>query len=132
MILRNEILALKDKINYNLHNPPNIVVTTGGTDPEGVLLRLIPSLKEMKLKANISILIGQAFKCKNELKQLMNNLPDNFYIIPYTLEELLKADIVICTFGVSIYEMIYLQIPIICISHTKENAISAKILKKKI
>jgi spore coat polysaccharide biosynthesis predicted glycosyltransferase SpsG len=131
VILRDEILALKDKINHNLHNPPNIMVTTGGTDPEGVLLKLIPWLKEMKLKANIFILIGQAFKYKDELKKTIINIPDNFQVLPYSLEEFLEADIVICTFGVSIYEMIYLQIPTICISHSKENAQGAKILKEK-
>ncbi|TFB09344.1 hypothetical protein E3V08_00440 [Candidatus Atribacteria bacterium MT.SAG.1] len=131
VILRDEILALKEKINNNLHNPQNIVVTTGGTDPEGVLLKLIPWLKEMKLKANILILIGQAFKYKNELEKIIINLPDNFQVLPYSLEEFLKADIVICTFGVSIYEMIYLQIPTICISHSRENAKGAKILKER-
>ncbi len=131
VILRDDILALKDKVNHNLHNPPNIVVTTGGTDPEGVLLKLIPWLKEMKLKANILILIGQAFKYKNELEKIIINLPDNFKVLPYSLNKLKKADIVICTFGVSIYEMIYLQIPTICISHSRENAQSAKILKER-
>ena len=131
VILGDEILALKDKINRNFHNPQNIVVTTGGTDPEGVLLKLIPWLKEMKLKANILILIGQAFKYKEELEKIIVNLPDNFRILPYSLKELLKADIVICTFGVSIYEMIYLQIPTICIAHSKENAQGAKILKER-
>jgi spore coat polysaccharide biosynthesis predicted glycosyltransferase SpsG len=131
VILRNEILALKDKINHNLHNPPNIVVTTGGTDPKGVLLKLIPWLKDMNLKANIIILIGQAFKYKNELEKIIINLPDNFKVFPYSLEEFLKSDIVICTFGVTIYEMIYLQIPTICISHSRENAKSAKILKER-
>ncbi len=131
IILRDEILALKRKINYKLRNAPNIVVTTGGTDPEGVLLKLIPWLKEMNLKANFLILIGQAFKYKNELGKLIINLPDNFQVLPYSMKELLKADIVICTFGVSIYEMIYLQIPTICISHNRENAKSARILKKR-
>lgn len=131
VILRDEILDLKDKINCNLHNPQNIVVTTGGTDPEGVLLKLIPWLKEMNLKADIKILTGQAFKYKNELEKLIINLPDNFKTLPYSLEEFLEADIVICTFGVSIYEMIYLQIPTICISHSKENAQGAKILKER-
>jgi len=131
VILRDEILALKGKINYNLHNPPNIIVTTGGTDPEGVLLKLIPWLKEMKLKANIMLLIGQAFKYKKELEKLITNLPDNFKVLPYSLEEFLEVDIVICTFGVSIYEMIYLQIPTICISHSKENAYGARILKER-
>ena len=131
IILRDEILALKKKINCNLHNPQNIVVTTGGTDPEGVLLKLIPWLKEMNLKADIKILTGQAFKYKNELEKLIINLPDNFKILPYSLEEFLEADIVICTFGVTIYEMVYLQIPTICISHSSENAQSAKILEER-
>jgi len=112
LILRDEILALKDKINHNLHNPPNIVV-------------------EMKLKANILILIGQAFKYKNELEKIIINLPDNFQVLPYALKEFIKADIVICTFGVSIYEMVYLQIPTICISHSRGNARSAKILEER-
>jgi len=131
VILRDEILALKEKINNNLHNPQNIVVTTGGTDPEGVLLKLIPWLKKMKLKANILILIGQAFKYKNELEKVIIKLPDNFQILPYSLDKFKKADIVICTFGVSIYEMIYLQIPIICISHSRENTYGARILKER-
>jgi len=129
IILRDEILALKNKINHNLHNPPNIVVTTGGTDSEGVLLKLTPWLKATKLKANIILLIGQAFKHKDKLEKLIINLPDNFQILPYSLEEFLKADIVICTFGVSIYEMIYLKIPTICISHSRENTYGARILK---
>jgi len=131
VILRNEILALKDKINHNFHNPPNIVITTGGTDPERVLHKLIPWLKGMDLKANIMMLIGQAFKYKDGLEKLIINLPDNFKVIPYSLKEFLKADIVISTFGVSIYEMIYLQIPTICIPHSRENARSAKILKER-
>ena len=131
IILRNEILDLKNKINHNLHYPRNIVVTTSGTDPEGVLLKLIPWLKEIKLKANIMILIGQAFKYKDELEKLIINLPDNFKVLPYSLEEFLEADIVICTFGVSIYEMVYLQIPTICISHSKENAFVARTLKER-
>ncbi len=131
VILRDEILSLKNKISHNFHNTPNIVVTTGGTDPEGVLLKLIPLLKEMKLKTNIIILIGQAFKYKDELEKLIINLLNNFKVLSYSLEEFLKADIVICTFGVSIYEMIYLQIPTICISHSWENSQSAKILKER-
>jgi len=108
-----------------------IVVTTGGTDPEGVLIKLIPWLKEMDLKANILLLVGPAFKFKNELEDMRGNLPDNFQIIPYSLQELIKGDMTICTFGVSIYEMIYLQIPTICISHSRENAYGARILKER-
>jgi len=131
VILRDEISGLKNKVVHNLHTPPNIVVTTGGTDPEGVLIRLIPWLKEMDLKANILLLVGQAFKFKDELEHLIGNLPNNFHVVPYSLQELIKGDIAICTFGVSIYEMIYLQIPTICISHSIENAHGARMLKER-
>lgn len=131
VVLRKDILELKEKVNHELHTPPNIVITTGGADPEGVLIKLIPWLKEMNLDINILILVGQAFKFRNELEHLMSFLPDNFHVMPYSLQELIKGDIAICTFGVSIYELIYLQIPIICISHTLENAEDAKILKER-
>lgn len=131
VILRDEILSLKDQVSHNLHTPPNIVVTTGGTDPEGVLLKLIPWLKDMNLDVSIMLLVGQAFKFKDELDVLISNLPGNFSVMPYSLQELIKGDVVICTFGVSIYEMIYLQIPTICISHSMENANGARILKER-
>jgi spore coat polysaccharide biosynthesis protein SpsF len=131
VILRDKILALKNKITHNIHTPPNIIVTTGGTDPEGVLIKLIPLFMEMNMKANFLILVGQAFKFKNELEYLTGNLPNNFQILSYSPQELIKGDIAVCTFGVSIYEMIYLQIPTICISHTVENAYGARILEEK-
>ena len=151
IILRDEILPIKNlsfkkkflalpKKYYTLHpiknvhashTSPNIVITTGGTDPEGVLIKLIPWLKEMDLDANILVLVGQAFKYKNDLEHLIGNLPDNFRVMPYSLQELIKGDIAICTFGVSIYELIYLQIPTICISHSVENAQGARILKER-
>lgn len=129
-IINKSILKLNPKISFP-KKVKNVVVTTGGTDPKGVLIKLIPWLKEMSLNVNILVLVGQAFKFQNELEHLMENLSDNFHLMPYSLPELTKGDIAICTFGVSIYEMIYLRIPTICISHNLENASGAKILKER-
>ena len=70
IILRNEILSLKNKIERDLHNPPNIIVTTGGSDPKGVLIKIIKWLKEINLPANIYLLVGHAFKFKNQLDEI--------------------------------------------------------------
>ena len=129
-ILNKNILRFKPKRDFQ-KEVKNIVVTTGGTDPEGVLLKLIPWLNEMDLAANILVLVGQAFKFKDELEHLTSNLPDNFRVMPYSPQELVKGDIAICAYGVSIYELIYLQIPTICISHSVENAYGARILKER-
>lgn len=129
-IINKNILRFKPKMDFQ-KEVKNIVVTTGGTDPKGVLLKLIPWLKEMDLDANILVLVGQAFKYKKELEHLIGNLPDNFRVMPYSVQEFVKGDIAICTFGVSIYELIYLQIPAICIAHSVENAQGARILKDR-
>lgn len=129
-IINKNILKLKPKKGFP-EKIKNIVVTTGGSDPEGVLVKVIPWLKQMNLKVNILILVGQAFKFQKELEQLTEHLPDNFEVMPYSFRELIEADMAICTFGVSIYEMIYLQIPTVCVSHSIENAYGAKILKER-
>ena len=129
-IINKNILRFKPK-RVSQKEVRDIVVTTGGTDPEGVLLKLIPWLKEMDLAANILVLVGVAFKYKDELEHLIGNLPDNCRVMPYSVQKLVKGDIAICTYGVSIYELIYLQIPTICISHSVENAQGARILKER-
>lgn len=130
IILRDEILAFKNQIKRN-YPSANIVVTTGGTDPKGVLLKLILWLKEMNLRTDILILVGKSFKFQKKLEKIKKSLPRNFHILSYSPKELTKGDIAICTFGVSVYEMIYLKIPTISIAHNKENAYGAKILEKR-
>lgn len=129
-IINKDILKLTPKKDFP-KEIRTIAVTTGGSDPEGVLIKLIPWLKEMKLDTDILVFVGAAFKFKNQLDHLVRNLPGNFHVMPYSSQELIKGDMAICTFGLSIYEMIYLQIPAICISHNMENAHSARVLRQK-
>ena len=128
VILRDEIIAFKDKTIKN-HHKIKIAVTTGGSDPEGVLITLSLLLKELNIEEDVYLLYGESFKHKNSLDAL--NLPKNFHKLPYSLEYLTKSDIVICTFGMTVYEMIYLGLPTICISHSKHNAKCANILKQR-
>jgi len=130
VIIRDEIRELKEKPKNQFHSLPIVVVTTGGSDPEGVLLKILPWLRDMDMDVCFSILVGESFKFENEIILLAKELPENFKIIPYSPDELINADIVICTFGVSIYEMIFLQIPTICISHSLENSFSASKLEE--
>jgi len=130
VVLRNEILRAKSQ-GRHFHNPPSIALITGGTDPKGVLLKLLSWLKEIDLDANIMAFFGRGFSFPGKLRKIKKDLPSNFRILPYSLKEIAKADIAICTFGQSIYEMIYLGIPTICVSHCRENADGAAILKKR-
>ena len=128
VLINKEILKLKPK-NKLTETINDIVVTTGGSDPEGVLFSIIDWLNACNRKFSIKVLLGNVFKHKKRLDRM--KLPENFRIIPYDSAELLSGDAAIATFGVSIYELIYLNIPTICIAHTKENAEGGKILQKR-
>jgi UDP-2,4-diacetamido-2,4,6-trideoxy-beta-L-altropyranose hydrolase len=129
VIIRDEIIDLKIKLSQKCHENINIGVTTGGSDPEGVLLKLAVLLREINIDQNIYLLYGNLFKYKNELYGL--DLPKDMYIVPYSLECLKKLDIVICTFGMTVYEMIYLGLPTLSVSHNEANAKCARILNTR-
>jgi spore coat polysaccharide biosynthesis predicted glycosyltransferase SpsG len=128
IILREEIIDLKDKLSKK-HEGIRIGVTTGGSDPEGVILKLANLLREINIEQNVYLLYGDLYKFKNKLYSL--DLPKNIYILPYSLGCLKELDIVICTFGITAYEMIYLELPIITVSHNKHNTRCAKILESR-
>ncbi len=114
-VIRKEILNLKKK----KHTGKNLILMTGGTDPEGVMLKLIEWLKNAGLKINVIALPGKQFSFKKELKKI--KLPPNFKIKEYDEKEIAKADYAVSTYGQSIFELVYLKIPSICVSHSKEN-----------
>ncbi len=126
VLINKEVIKLKprEKLPKNIEN---IVVTTGGSDPEGVLFHIIDWLEGCK--QNVFLLVGEAFRYKEKIENII--LPNNFKILPYNPSYLLKGDIAITTFGVTVYELIYLNIPTICIAHTRENAAGSKILQDK-
>ncbi len=128
VLINKEVLKLKPKDRLP-EKIETIVVTTGGSDPEGVLFYIINWLNTCNRKFNIKVLLGSVFKYKKRLDGM--SIPENFRIIPYDSTELLSGNMVIATFGVSIYELIYLNIPTICIAHTKENAEGSKILQER-
>ena len=121
VLVNKEVFELKPK--RTLPQKINtIVITTGGGDPSGVLFKFLKWLEGCKRE--VLILIGDAFKHKDRLKKL--KLHGNFKILPYHPSKLLEGDIAIATFGVTVYELIYLNIPFVCMGHTEENSEGCK------
>ncbi|HOE03768.1 MAG TPA: hypothetical protein PLZ52_01005 [Bacteroidales bacterium] len=104
-----------------------LVVTTGGSDPEKVLLRLLQMLRHLPIdKLQIQALYGPSIGFLDELQNLQ--LPHNICIMPFAVEYLQQADMAICTFGISTYELMYLGIPVISVAHAQSNALGSKTL----
>jgi len=126
VLISKEILKLKPKESLP-KEIKTIVVTTGGSDPKGVLFYIVEWLKECK--KDVILLVGESFKHRQRLKTI--GLQDNFRLVEYDPTYLLKGDIAISTFGVSVYELIYLNVPVFCVGHTKENAEACDTLAKR-
>ena len=131
VILSENILKISKRDETNITNTNNITITTGGSDPEGVMITLIEWLINEPVEVNITALIGDAFMHNEKLDSLIGSLPENLKVVPFSYEELQKANLVVTTFGITLYELLYLGIPAICIAHSTDNSIDASILKER-
>jgi UDP-2,4-diacetamido-2,4,6-trideoxy-beta-L-altropyranose hydrolase len=110
---------------------PKVVLTTGGTDPKGITQTLLPWLTRMPLAMEVTVLIGQAFHHSDRLAYLLSKLPASFNATPFETRYLAMADLAICAFGVTTYELLYLGVPTITVAHTEENAHAAQTLAQR-
>jgi spore coat polysaccharide biosynthesis predicted glycosyltransferase SpsG len=126
IILNNNIRNIRYLSAFE-SSSKKVVITTGGSDPRGVLFLLIDWLKQIDLEdVQVVFLAGEAFKDKKRLEQEIALLPKNFSIFPYNSKEFIDATVAIATFGVSSYELLYLGIPFISVAHAENNAIASR------
>jgi UDP-2,4-diacetamido-2,4,6-trideoxy-beta-L-altropyranose hydrolase len=130
IIINDNILKINRKRKAN--NRKKLIITTGGSDPKGVILYLSEWLSKMSLEdVDIKILYGEAFAQKEKLFQISENFPENIKLSPFVYDELVDADMAICTFGVSTYELMFLEIPVLSVSHAQTNAKGSKNLVER-
>ncbi len=109
-----------------------VIITTGGRDPMGVMLIVLDLLRYCTLEnLSINALIGSHFKYRYELERLLPTLPEQVNIKPFDYRYLETADVAISTFGVTIYELLYLKIPVLSIGHAPLNERGSKVLAGK-
>jgi spore coat polysaccharide biosynthesis predicted glycosyltransferase SpsG len=107
------------------------VLTAGASDPRGVTLRLLPWIAKLDVDREIHVLIGEAFVHARELARLAERLPSHLRFFPFSHDRLAAAGIAVCTFGVTAYELMFLGVPALVIGHTRENALTSRILAER-
>lgn len=120
IILRDELLNI-ESITRDLP----IVVTTGGSDPEGVFFWLWNLLKDQKIHA--IFLAGESFLFRDNLPRQDKYLKVKDYDVKY----IARACSVISTFGSSVTECLYLKKPVLSVAHSIENAHGSSLLSKR-
>ena len=120
IILRDELLNIA-----SITRDFPVVVTTGGSDPEGVFFKLWDLLRDQKI--HVIFLVGESFSFRD-------NLPSQdvyLKIKDYDVEYIARACSVISTFGSSITECLYLKKPVISVAHSIDNAYGSSVLSRR-
>jgi UDP-2,4-diacetamido-2,4,6-trideoxy-beta-L-altropyranose hydrolase len=133
-----EYVVLNDKI-INLRKSKisgtdviTLVLTTGGSDPAGVMLKVLNWINQIELPdITVYALIGESFVHTEAIESLKKELKRNIIVTPYNASYFKDANIAISTFGVSTYELIYLGLVVVSIGHCEQNALGSRILSEK-
>jgi UDP-2,4-diacetamido-2,4,6-trideoxy-beta-L-altropyranose hydrolase len=131
IVLNSEILKMKLEQNIVQYNA--VAITTGGSDPKGVLIKILEYLEHINMdQIQFQIQIGNDFCHMDKLNKFIVKGNSNFHFYKYNPEIYFNVDFVISTFGVSTYEFLYLGKPVISIGHAEKNAAGSEILSKKL
>ncbi|SFQ26528.1 hypothetical protein [Parafilimonas terrae] len=126
-VVMNEA-ALQLRPLFKIRNKANTVaVTTGGSDPKGVMISLLEKIDFKKFNdINFIFFIGDDFLHKEKLNNYTNITNAKF--LPFDMKAITTCDIVISTFGVTTYELLYTGMPVISVGHAATNAKGSKYL----
>ncbi len=131
VLIGQKILCLRDRRSAGRGTRGPIVLTTGGCDPEGVMIRVLPWLGRMALDRELHVLVGDAFVHRLKLEHLKASLPGQIRFYPFSANGLAQAGLAICTFGVTVYELMFLGVPALVIGHSSENAETSRRLAER-
>jgi spore coat polysaccharide biosynthesis predicted glycosyltransferase SpsG len=132
IVLNENVLKYKQKRIDSGIVDKKICITTGGSDPQGILVEILKRLmKEDLFEYKIIALTGSAFSYSKEIHEMGPFLPEFICVKEFTFNEIANAMCVVSTFGVTTYELLYLGIPVLSFGHAPENALGSQLLESR-
>lgn len=109
-------------------NTPAILVSMGGTDPQGMTVTVVSALKKLGETFSVTLVLGAGFSHKRELEEVLDDC--RFKVDVYknvkNMPELMAAsDFAIISFGVTAYELAVMEVPSLYLCLTHDHAESA-------
>ncbi len=128
--LNSNVLSLTRQKGQNA-NVESVVCIAGGSDPSESLLKLHSWISNnyADSRTHFTFLYGAACNYINHLQSL--EYQENISFSLFDVNHLKSADMAICAFGVTTYELIYLNIPTISFGHTEKHALASERLEKR-
>jgi spore coat polysaccharide biosynthesis predicted glycosyltransferase SpsG len=101
------------------------VVSFGGSDPQGLTLKVLRALDPLEAVPDLTVILGPAFSHRPELEKLLGALdrrPLVLESVENMAETLAEADLVFCAGGMTVYEIAALGTPGIVLSQNAREA----------
>jgi len=111
-ILRSHFQGSRKEIRAE---PRLVLLTFGGSDPQGLTLKATRALAGLDPRAEILAVAGPAFQYRSEFEALRAALPRKVTLINeaggHIADLMLEADVIVCSGGMSVYEIAALGTP---------------------
>jgi spore coat polysaccharide biosynthesis predicted glycosyltransferase SpsG len=95
--------------------PRLVLLTFGGSDPQGLTLKAARALAELPPALEMLAVAGPAFSSRREFEELQRRLSRKLPLINeaggHIADLMLEADVVVCSGGMSVYEIAALGTP---------------------
>ena len=133
IILREEFHKLRKKTKKNHPMAENILISFGGSDPNGLTLKVIDALNTIE-GIDKTIIIGQGFCYRKELDKIIgsnNNGIKVKYNVENTAQLMKDADLAISTPGLTMYELACLGVPSLMLCSTEQQNKIANLFQEK-
>src|SRR3990167_1235500 len=107
----------------------NILITMGGSDPTCQTEKILSALVENNVDANMDVVIGMAYK---KLRFTNYDLRFTIHYDAKNMAELMaKADMAFVAGGITLYEAVFIGLPVIVISQDRYQELAAMEFQKR-
>ena len=125
VIVRKEFTV---NIKRTKNKRPVILVTMGGSDPQGLTLKAVKALDTIREDFDVVVILGKGFQLQEELSTLLSTTKRNFDLrqnVQNMAKLMASADFAVASFGVTAYELAAVGVPAIYLCLTEDHSQSA-------
>jgi len=109
----------------------SLLIAMGGSDPAGLTLKAVRALDRLDEDFESVIIVGAGFCHRQALRDLLGQTRRRFAVREDVSEmsaAMAQADLAVCSFGMTSYELAAMGVPAACVCLTEDHAESASAL----
>ncbi len=127
----NDLHVRKSDPSFRIQNSKfKILVTMGGSDPQGMTLKAVKALELLDEDFDVVVIVGAGFQHKKQLNDLLSGCKHHFDVrknVQNMAELMAQSDLAVASFGVTAYELAAMGVPAIYLCLTEDHAESASV-----